>query len=372
VIAAYVSGHGFGHSTRVAEVLSCVRRLEPAVALAVSTSAPERLYRAEIAGAFTFRAAECDFGLAQDGPLAIDYAGTVRRFRALTADWAGKVRAEAAWLRAIGATLVFGDIPPLAFAAADEAGLPSVAMANFSWDWIYSHAARREPALAEAAAWAASAYRRAELLLRLPFFGDMPAFRTLEDVPLVARRPRVSKGEARRRLGLGERVVLLSFGGIDGARLEAPALQRLSRYQVVVSAPVPGGAPAHVRVIDGERLASAGLGYVDLVAAADAVVTKPGYGIVSDCLGSATAIVYTDRGDFPEYPILVEQMTPLLPCAYVTHEQLRTGDIASALESVCDRPVPPPPDLGGAEAVARRLLERATARSPRGRSSRTS
>ena len=30
-----------------------------------------------------------------------------------------------------------GDIPPLAFAAAHAAGLPSVAVANFTWDWVY-------------------------------------------------------------------------------------------------------------------------------------------------------------------------------------------------------------------------------------------
>ena len=30
-----------------------------------------------------------------------------------------------------------GDIPPLAFAAAAAAGVPAIALCNFTWDWIY-------------------------------------------------------------------------------------------------------------------------------------------------------------------------------------------------------------------------------------------
>ena len=43
------------------------------------------------------------------------------------------------------------------------------------------------------------------------------------------------------------------------------------------------------------------------------VLTKPGYGIVSDCIGCSTRIVYTDRGDFPEYPVMVAEMPRYVP-----------------------------------------------------------
>lgn len=38
-------------------------------------------------------------------------------------------------LEQIGADVVIGDIPPLAMAAADRAGVPGVAGGNFTWDW---------------------------------------------------------------------------------------------------------------------------------------------------------------------------------------------------------------------------------------------
>ena len=47
-------------------------------------------------------------------------------------------RGSRAFSQAARATVVVGDIPPLAFAAAARAGVPSVAVGNFTWDWIYS------------------------------------------------------------------------------------------------------------------------------------------------------------------------------------------------------------------------------------------
>jgi L-arabinokinase len=359
LIAVYVSGHGFGHSTRVGEVLRAVRGLEPDVRLAVVTSAPESLYREAGLEPFAFRPDECDVGLAQHGALAIDYSGTVARWRALMQDWERRVAMEADWLRGLRARLVLGDVPPLAFAAAARAGVPSVALANFSWDWIFRHLARDEPALEEAAAWSAEAYAQAGRLLRLPFYGDLKAFRTIEDIPLVARRPELDREEARARLGLARPTVLLSFGGIGLRGFDPQVLAALPYLFLTTHAFTD--PPANVREIDGATRERLSLTYPDLVAACDVVITKPGYGIVSDCIAGGTRIVYTERGDFPEYPILVEGMSRLVPCAYVSNGDLESGRVAPAIEDVLRRAVPPPPDLSGAGTAARRLLEIATA-----------
>ena len=90
--------------------------------------------------------------------------------------------------------------------------------------------------------------------------------------------------------------------------------------------------------------------------AADVVVTKPGYGIVTDAIGAGTRLVYTDRGDFPEYPILVEGMKAYLPTAYVTNDEVRAGRLEAALGAVLALPFPPPPDLAGAARAAEQIL----------------
>jgi hypothetical protein len=357
VLAVYVSGHGYGHATRTAEVLRVVREREPRLPITVCTSAPGFLFEGVVARPLAVRQVECDVGLAQKDALTIDEPASVAAWLGFRAGWDGLVHEEAAWLRSGGARLVLGDIPPLAFAAAAAAGLPAIALGNFSWDWIYRHLTTRQPALAEAASHAAAAYAQAERLLRLPFAGDLSAFRRIEDVPLVARKPSVGKAEARRRLVLDTRpTVLLSFGGVGMPGLRPEALSRLGGYRFLLTGPAGGGGAANLRRLEASELDALRLAYPDVVGAADVVVSKPGYGIVTDCIGAGTRLVYTERGDFPEYPVLVAEMPRYLPAVHASNEEVRTGRLASALEQVLAQPFPPTPPTNGAAVAADKLL----------------
>jgi hypothetical protein len=92
------------------------------------------------------------------------------------------------------------------------------------------------------------------------------------------------------------------------------------------------------------------------------VVTKPGYGIVSDAIGAGTAIVYTEARRLSRVPpILVEGMQRYVPCAYVSKRGSAGGPAARA-----DRHGAASADAraagrsDGAARAASRLLEIAT------------
>ena len=360
-LVAYVSGHGFGHSVRAATVLGAVRALDPSWRIAVVTAGPEAVFRQAVGDGLLFRAERTDVGLIQKGALVIDTAATVAESAAFARELPARVEREADWLREVGARLVVADIPPLAFLAAAKAGVPGIGVTNFSWDWIYRHLARHEPGLVTAADDAAAAYAHATRLLQLPFAGDLTAFPRRTPVPLVARRPSLTRAEGRRRLGLGlAPAVLLSFGGLGLPGLEFSVLSKLRSFQFL-SEPTGSDAPPTLRVLSLAELAARGMTYLDLVAAADVVVTKPGYGIVTDAIACRTRMVYTERGDFPEYPILVEEMTRWLPAVHVSNVDLFGGRLRPALDAVLAAPFPDPPRMDGAEVVARALLEEASA-----------
>ena len=323
--------------------------------LAVVSSAPEFLFRRALSGPLVYRHRECDVGLAQADALVIDEAATVERWRAFAAGGRERVAAEAEWLAEVEARVVMADIPPLAFDAAAEAGVAAVGLGNFSWDWIYRHLSRRQPRLAEAADAAAASYGHAHLLLELPFAGDLAAFPRRERIPLVARQPKRPRNEVREMLDhVGGTLVLLSFGGLGLPGFDARMLEGLTGFRFVQVG--EARAAANVRSLRAEQLEVLGLGYEDVVAAADVVVTKPGYGIVSDAIAARTRIVYTERGDFPEYPILVEGMAGYLPCVHVSNEDLRAGRLEEPLRRVLGMPFPPPADTSGAAVAAERLL----------------
>jgi L-arabinokinase len=348
MLVAYATGHGYGHMTRLCEVLRALRARAPALPVTFVGALPERLVRRAVRGPLAFRPVETDVGLAQRDALEIDEAESAARCLAFEATWDARADAEAAFLRDAGARLVLADIPALPFEAAARAGVPAVGLGNFSWDWVYRQLAARQPSLAGPAARAAGAYRRATLLLELPFAGDLSAFPRREPVGLVARRPQVPRAEARRRLGLDARpAVLVSFGGVGLPGLAPAALSPLADLRFLL--------PDELSV---DRLEALGLHFPDVVGAADVVVTKPGYGIVSDAIAAGARLVYTERGDFPEYPILVAGMERHLACVHVGNADVRAGRIGDAIRRVLALPCPPPPpDLDGADRAAARLLE---------------
>lgn len=346
MLVAYATGHGYGHTTRLCEVLRAVRARAPSLPVTFVGTVPEQLVRRAVPGPVGFRAVATDVGLVQRDALEIDEAESAARCRAFEDSWSARVEAEEGFLRAAGARLVVSDIPALPFEAAARAGVPAVGLGNFSWDWIYRHLAGRQPALAASAARARTAYAKATLLLELPFAGDLSAFPRREPVGFVARQPRIGRAEARRRLGLDERpAVLVSFGGVGLPGLTPAALARLTGLRFLF--------PEELQV---DRLDALGLDYPDVVGAADVIATKPGYGIVTDAIAAGTRLVYTERGDFPEYPIMVAAMTRHLACVHVGNAEVRAGRLGEAIRRVLDLPVPPRPELGGAERAAARLL----------------
>jgi hypothetical protein len=319
---------------RVREVVGAWLAREPRARVALRATAPAWLFP-EADGRMTIDHVASDVGMVQPHGLAIDFGATLAALDRLEAGWDRRVAREAEWLRSIGADLVVGDVPPLAFAAAERARVPSVALANFSWDWIYGWYAQTDSRFAPHARRAAQCYETARLLLRVPLYADMPAFRDTQDIGLIARRCPLSRDEARRSLGLpdGRPIVLLSFGGLGFRGIDAAGLAELSQFLFVATEPFASSASNLVAV---ERR---GLDYTALLRAADVVLTKPGYGIVAASLVNGVRVLYTTREDFPETPILVRALEEHATAALVARADLRRGAIRAPLEALLDRPL---------------------------------
>jgi L-arabinokinase len=347
----YVTAHGFGHAVRSAPVLAELRRRAPALELHVRAAAPAWLFPAGV----HYHHLVADVGLVQRDGLTQDLAATLARATAFAAEFPAAVAREVGFLRQVDAALVVGDVPPLAFRAAHAAGLAAVGMANFSWDWIYAHFAAEHPAFGHLAEAARDAYATAALLLRLPLHGDLSAFPRRVDVPLVARPTSLSRQACRERLDLppDRKVVLLSFGGDGLDRFPFARLAAWPEYLFLTTDRAPEPRPANLRVLGAQQPA-----YQELVRACDAIVAKPGYGIVADCLAAQTPMLYTDRGDFPEYPILVVALEASGPARHLPREELLAGEVGPALEQLLalDRPWRVP-RLDGAAVAAEQLLE---------------
>jgi L-arabinokinase len=102
----------------------------------------------------------------------------------------------------------------------------------------------------------------------------------------------------------------------------------------------------------------AGVRYEDLVGAAEAVVTKPGYGIVSECIANDSALLYTSRGHFPEYDVIVEELPRHTRSAFIGQDELFAGKWEGPLDKLLAQPKPKKkPDTNGADVAAEILLK---------------
>lgn len=336
-IAYYVSGHGFGHATRSCVVLAALAEEHD---VWMVTPVSEAFLRQNTSSSFRYRHARLDVGVAQENGLAIDFASTLRAVRELESRTRALAEEETDWLRSQMIDGVLVDIPPVACAAANRAGLPCAVISNFTWDDIYRPYESSLPGFAEIADALAARYAQASALLELPFSTEMPAIPRRVAMGLVARTRRLDGAEVRSKLGLdGRRVGLLSYGGL-GLGGYAPARWLVpGEWSLITVGGVRGDWKicAGVANLEPDALERLGIRYPDLVGSADAVLTKPGYGIVSDCIANRTPIIYSDRGPFAEYPRLVDGIRRYLPSVFVPQEELREGDMRGPLEAIDSR-----------------------------------
>ncbi len=358
----YVSGHGFGHASRDIQVLNAVRRQAPDLRIVVRSRVVRWFFDLSMQASVEHEPADTDSGIVQVDGLTLDEDESARRAAAFYSTFPSRVREEAAALRALQASVVVGDIPPLAFAAAAAGGIPSIALGNFTWDWIYGAYPQFESLAPRVVPLIREAYSTASLALRLPFGGGFEPMRAVTgDLPLIARQSARPREETRRLLGLDvrARVVLPSFGG-HGTSLPYAEIARRMECCVVVTdhemreASDSGG---RLRRFPASELRARGIGYEDLVAAADLVVSKPGYGIVSECIANHTPLLYTSRGRFIEHDVMVAQMPRFLRCRFLPQDDLRTGRWGDAADALLQQSEPTERmATNGAETAARAIL----------------
>lgn len=355
----YISGHGFGHAARQIEVINALGASHPGVDIVVRTSAPRWLFDRTVRVPFTFLPGPGDTGVAQIDSLRLDEEATIRTAAQFHRRLPSLVAQESALLRRHGARLVISDAPPLACAAAAAAGVPAIVVANFTWDWIYEGYPAALASAPELIPLIQDAYACAEAAWRLPLHGGFAPFnasRTVTDVPFIARHATRSRADARRRLDLpaGVPLALSSFGGYGIESFEPARLDCLAHFSVVLTGrAAPGLLPSGVYFVHESELYATGLRYEDLVGAVDVVVTKPGFGIIAECLANHTAMLYTSRGPFREYDVMVAEMPRLLQCEFIEQDALLAGRWRAPLEHLMQKPAPRErPATNGAEVVA--------------------
>jgi len=356
-IAFCISGHGFGHASRQVEVINAFGALRPDQPIHVFTMASRWLLDRTITVPVTVVEQAVDSGAIQRDSLHLDVPATLAaaaRFEAGADDAAVALAGE---LRARHVQVVVCDAPPMPCTAARLAGVPAVVLANFTWDWILEDFTGEHPSFAGLPARLGARYAEADAAWRLPMYGGFATVGTILDFPWIARRSRRDRDDVRRLIGADDSrpLILISFGGYGVAGMTL-AHHSGAPYRLVLSGGAehsPTATPPDALHVNRDRLDALGLRYEDLVAAVDVVASKPGYGIVSECVANDTALLYTDRGRFREYPVMVEAMPAVLRCLYIDNASIASDRWDEPVAEVLSQPrAETRPLVNGADAAA--------------------
>lgn len=297
-IVAYVSGHGFGHAARETEIL---RRLPPDIPLIIKSASPEWFWRETMEERdFTFIVDSFDCGCIQPDSIRIDVPATLKAWREIDASNRERRADEIAYLRNVGARVVVSDVASFPLTLAAEIGIPGILVANFTWADIYAAFVEEEPAFAPVVEQLLGEYRETSLCLETGLSLPMPYLVRRKEVGLVSRPGRDRRDELLSRIGParpGERLALIYLGAwgypIPYEKLETFAGWRFLSLQ-----------PSPVSVANWIVLPSDLMAHPDLVASVDLVISKPGYGIATECLSQGTPFLYCPRPAFAEYAAL--------------------------------------------------------------------
>lgn len=350
----YVTPHGYGHAARSCAIVAELNRLWPAWPVILVSTHPESFLRARVPSPVTaIRADALDIGLVMRDSVTIDYPASLRALDRWIGERPARIEWEKSFLRQCGASLVVSDLPSIAFEAAAAAHLPSVGIANFSWSWIYEHYIPLDARWAEAARVCRAGYGQAGVLLKYPLDCPMDEFSRVEHAPLAARAGRARRAEMTRRYGLNTDATwgLLSFTSLD---LSAAALDRMSAapdIEWITVHPLAWPGRAHFTAVD-----RADISFSDVLATCDVVLTKPGHGILSECVANRKPVVHVERPDWPEHAPLVRGIERYLRHAPLAGWQLAEGRVEHAIRRALAAPEPPePPPPVGADLIAHRL-----------------
>ena len=342
-----VSGHGYGHLAQCAPVINTLCKVIPGLHLAVCAALPRHVVAERLERPFTFLPVDLDPVLCMRNPWEIDVPASRRVYREFHRNRQAGLQHDADLLATLAPDLVLADIPWRLLPVARERDIPVVALCSLNWAAIYAACCGDGDADAPLLEDMLAGYRAANVFLAPEPALPMPELDNYRAIGPIARQGERRRGELLARFGLPQdaRLVLVALGGVPTG---LPLANWPFRDGLVwLNAGAPGSAGDMIDV------AATGMGFIDVLASCDAVLTKPGYGTYAEAVCNGIPILTLARPGWPETTHLNNWARRHGRLAEISARQFEAGCFVEALESLWSSPAMPQVEAAGiAQAAA--------------------
>lgn len=315
--------------------MEAIWNLDSEIEFEIFTQVPRWFFEDSLLGSYEYHSVFTDIGLVQTTPLQIDLSGTLKRLNNLLPFNPPKIKKLVDIVKERRCQLIVSDIAPMGIAVAKEAGVPSVLVENFTWDWIYQEYVTHDGQLIEHIHYLRGLFDDADYHIQTepvcqPQSPDLIAFPVSREVRTPAR-------EIRKRLGMPEntKVVMVTMGGINE---RYPFLEKLGSIQGIGFI-IPGAAE-EIEVHGNLWLLPhhSGFFHPDLVNSCDVVIGKVGYSTLAEVYYAGLPFGYIARRRFRESQILVSFIENQMNGLPIDEDRFYRGDWISYLPDLLAMP----------------------------------
>ncbi len=323
-VAWFITAHGYGHAARSCAVMNALTDQLEDVHFDVFTTIPRWFFADSLQGSYTYHRQPTDVGLVQITPFEEDLPATVESlggFFPVSATLRNKLAER---LKRLDCKWVVSDISPLGIEVAHTAGLPSILVENFTWDWIYAGYGNEHLDIEKYIAYLSQVYASVDVHIQtepicVPKRVDLVA-------PPACRKPRSSPTQVRAALDIphDSKLCIVTLGGVPYKF----RFSDVSAHQGGGFVVVPGGADRMVR--DGRLIllpTHSEFYHPDLIFAADAVIGKAGYSTLAEVYRAGVPFGYITRRGYRESAVLEAYVEKHIPCLRISEEGVDAGRV---------------------------------------------
>ncbi|MEJ2729412.1 MAG: hypothetical protein P8185_13045 [Deltaproteobacteria bacterium] len=332
-IAYFISPHGFGHAARAASVMEALAEIESSLQFDIFTTVPDWFFSQSNSFAFQYHRLESDIGLVQKTPFQEDLPATVQKLKEFLPFNQARIAEVAEKIGHLNCKLVICDIAPMGIRIAQKAGVPSVLIENFTWDWIYQGYAEEEFKVFNVyleSIFAEATYHIQTQPICKPDKVDLTAGPASRKIKHPSRQIRQSL-----KLPDSCKVIMITAGGVPKSYGFIDKLKNQTDFHFVIS-----GASNSENIQNNLVLLPENSGYFhpDLINAADAVVGKIGYSTIAEIYQAGVPFGYSARARYRESKPLVDFVENHLCGLAIGEAEFQAGDWVHRLHDLLALP----------------------------------
>lgn len=321
-IGYFISPHGLGHAARAASVMDALHEIDSFIRFEIFTTAPHWFFQDSLSGPFNYHPLLTDIGMVQKTPFHEDLTETLQCLKNFLPFDRSQMISLAKMVTNSKCQLILCDIAPMGIAVAREAGIPSVLIENFTWDWIYKGYTVYKDTINKYVTYLQRLFESVDFHIQTD---PVCRYRKTDlTTKPVSRNFRTPREKIRKKLGIsnGDKAALITMGGIPQNYTFSEQLLNQNDVHFII----PGSSPS-IQIRDNliQLPHHSDLFHPDLVNACDVVIGKAGYSTLAEVYHAGVPFGYIKRPSFVESEMLEAYITKKMNGIAISEAQFEDG-----------------------------------------------